>query len=158
MTLVDHPHNLALFVKVNDKDRLDHLIDHMLVRRSKASLEHGLGRRVRTFFDPVTRTVYSCFCHIINRLGCSIDESTRRPVTASLLYIRGWGDAGKEGMSVPGATPLRIGLMGAYQSIPLQCNVNKGALRGKRRGLFTCGAISCRPLHLVKGSYVPSSS
>lgn len=96
MTLVDHPHNLALFVKVDDKDRLHHLIDHMLVRCSKASQEYGFGRRARTFFDPVTRTVYSCFCHIINRLGCSIDESTRRPVTASLLYIRGWGDTGKE--------------------------------------------------------------
>jgi hypothetical protein len=33
---------------------------------------------------------YSCFCHIISRLGYSVDASTRRPVTASLVYIRGW--------------------------------------------------------------------
>jgi hypothetical protein len=55
----------------------------ILAKRKKAH------RLERTFFEPATRMVYSCFCHNISRLGFSVDIITRRPVTANLEYIRG---------------------------------------------------------------------
>lgn len=52
----------------------------------------------------------------------------RRPVTANLVYIRGYEKNTPEKgerASVPGRSTPKDGFMGAYQGIPLTIRVNK---------------------------------
>jgi hypothetical protein len=104
----------------------------------------------QTFFDPVTRAVYSSFCHTINRFGFCVDERTRRPVTVKWEYIRGCENNGTSRLGTRPSHGFRVLRTRAYHCTLGLTTFTGGGAEGK--GQFTCGAISCKPLHLVRGS------
>ena len=56
----------------------------------------------RTFFDPVMRTTYSCFCQNMTRLGESVEARTRRPRVVDEDMILVCVRASHAGEFVPG--------------------------------------------------------